>query len=281
MAFSFGQPAQAAPAAAQASPFSFGASTAPKPAAATGGGFSFGAPSQVPQPATGGGLFGGQNTNQQQQQQGGFGSSLFGQPAQQHGQQQQTQPQTSSLFGSTNASNHLFGQSQQQGQQQNKPAFSFANNNAGPSSNTNPLTLSQLGSQPPYQQQQNNLLQQSTGILGGAGASTSSVNARDQNSQKRLGIPVNDKLEAIRAAWDVRDIQSCRFLVSAVQMGEGQQNVLSSATSEQHYFYNAFPPNYVEESLKDPNFGRRQDATGPRHDAMWLQTLRENPDRSK
>lgn len=53
---------------------------------------------------------------------------------------------------------------------------------------------------------------------------------------------------------------------------------------EQFYFYNAIPlqpPGLVEMSLADPNFGRRSDAIGPRHDAMWLQTLRENPDRSK
>jgi nuclear pore complex protein Nup54 len=220
MAFSFGQPAQAAPSPAQSSPFSFGASTAQKPAT---GGFSFGAPSQAQQTSTGGGLFGSQNNTQQQQPQqqqqqqqqqpGGFGSSLFGQ---QPGQQS-SQPQSSSLFvNNSNTNGGLFGQQQQQ-PQQSKPAFSFAsNNNAGPSSNTNPMTLSQMGTQPSYQQQQqNNSLNQSTGFLGSAGAST---NLRDSTSQKRLGIPVNDKLEVIRAAWDVRDIQSCRFLVSTYEV---------------------------------------------------------------
>lgn len=211
MAFSFGQPAQAAPSPAQPSTFSFGASTAQKPAT---GGFSFGAPSQASQPSTGGGLFGSQNNTQQQQpqQQTGFGSSLFG--SQQSGQPT-SQPQTSSLFGNTsNTGGGLFGQQQAQ---QNKPTFSFAsNNNAGPSTSTNPMTLSQMGTQPSYQQQQhqNNSLNQSTGFLGSAGANT---NLKDSTSQKRLGIPVNDKLEAIRAAWNVRDIQSCRFLVSIDQ----------------------------------------------------------------
>jgi len=116
------------------------------------------------------------------------------------------------LFGnSNNNTSSLFGQQQHQQQQQN--TLSFGNNQAGTSNN--PLTLSQLGSQPSYQQTQNKPFQQSTGFLGaGAGASTSGTNGRDNNAQKRLGIPVNDKLEAIRAAWDVRDIQSCRFLVS-------------------------------------------------------------------
>lgn len=215
MAFSFGQPSQATSNPLQpSSGFSFGGSIAQKPQA-SGSGFSFGAPSQPQQqqPATGGGLFGEQNNaqqpQQQQQQAVNFGSSLFGNQG-----QQQPQPQTNSLFGnSTNnaTGSSLFANNQQQSQA--KPTFPFGNNNASTSTNPNPLTLSQLGTQPSYQQQQNKPLQQSTGVLGGAGSSTSGPNTRENNPQKRLGIPVNEKLEAIRAAWDVRDIQACRFLV--------------------------------------------------------------------
>ncbi|UZJ54952.1 hypothetical protein CBS101457_004272 [Exobasidium rhododendri] len=280
MAFSFGQPAQAASVPAQASSFSFGGTSTAQKTPANTAGFSFGAPAQAQQQLNAGGLFGGgsgsqlqqqqpqqqsssglfgnaNNQQQQQQQQGGFGSSLFGNA----GPQQQPRPP----FGMSNNNNtnnnttgNLFGTSQQQQQQQQQPAF--GNNQA---TGSNPLTLSQLGSQPPYQQQQNRSLQQSNGFLGMAGASAGGATGKDNNAQKRLGIPVNDKLEAIRAAWDVRDLQACRFLF---------------------YFYNAIPQNMpalAEASLSNPNFCRRQDAVGPRHDAMWLQTLRENPDRSR
>lgn len=226
MAFSFGQPAQSASTSAQPAPsFSFGGANnaASKPA----GGFSFGAtPAQTQQQPqqSGSNLFGNlgqqqQSQQSQQPQQSGFGSSPFGQPA----QQQPQQGGTPSLFGGNTANNTgggLFGQSQQQNQQQsNKPAFSLGNTNTNPSTSANPLTLSQLNTQPSYQQQQmqNKPLQQSFGFQSsttGNTAGAANVANRDNNAQKRLGVMVNDKLEAIRAAWDVRDLQTCRFLVS-------------------------------------------------------------------
>lgn len=258
-----------------------------------GTGFSFGAPSanaQQSQPQTQGlfgastnqqqsqpqtqGLFGA-STNQQQQQppkpQGLFGSSttqqqpsgsLFGNPTQ---QQQQPQQQGSSLFGapaSGNTGSSLFGSqqpAQQQQQQQPQQAagglFGAANKPFGQPTQ-NPLTLSQLGGSTSY-----SLQQSKPGLFGSS--SVAPDGGASGGSNKRLGIPINDKLEQIRAAWDVQNIQTCHFL---------------------YYFYNSLPPNMpqlAEEAGRNPNFGRRQDALGPKHDALWLQTLRENPDRSK
>lgn len=55
-----------------------------------------------------------------------------------------------------------------------------------------------------------------SGMFGAGGAGqgpSSSVNATGAQD-KRLGILVNDKLEAIRAAWDMQNIQACQFMVS-------------------------------------------------------------------
>lgn len=60
----------------------------------------------------------------------------------------------------------------------------------------------------------------------------------------------------------------------------------------QTYFYNNIPPGVLPPGgpigaggggpfEANPNFGRRQDAVGPLHDALWEKAARENPDRTK
>ena len=160
--------------------------------------------------------------------------------------------------GLTMTSDSFKAQQQQQQQQQQTGGglFGSAPKPFGQPTQ-NPLTLSQLGGSTSY-----SLQQSKTGLFGGS-SSVAHDGGASGGSNKRLGVPINDKLELIRAAWDVQNIQTCNFL---------------------YYFYNSLPPNMpqlAEEASRNPNFGRRQDALGSKHDALWLQTLRENPDRSK
>ncbi|PWN93376.1 hypothetical protein FA10DRAFT_264034 [Acaromyces ingoldii] len=285
MAFSFGKPPGSAPATQTSTPgFSFGGNTAQQQQPQTGGGSLFGG-GQQQQPGQGGGGFsfgGAQNTTQQQppqqqqQQQsqaqmgqlgGGFsfGGTSSSQPQPQ--QQQNQQAGSGGLFGSTSQApgqqnnNSLFGApstlNNQPQQQQNSL---FASSTAGP------LTLSQLGGQPSYQL--NNQQQQQKGLGAppqGGQQQTQQQQQQQQQQQgnKRLGTPMNAKMEALRSAWNTQDIQVCQFLF---------------------YFYNALPPNVpglAEAVMANSNFGRRQDAVGPRHEALWARTLQENPDRSR
>lgn len=240
MAFSFGQPAATAgtsglpgnPGAPASSPFGFGGNAPQTQQQQPSNSLFGGQQQQSQQQQSGNSLFGGQ---QQQQQPA---NSLFGAQQQQpstslFGNSQQQQP-SSSLFGNApqqqQASASLFGNAPaQQQQQQTAPNTSLFGSQAtatgglfGTSTATakplfgqstsaaqqpNPLTLSQLGGPASYTQQP-----QQGGMASGTGLQ-SNMNALDTAS-RRLGLPLNDKIEQIRAAWDMQNIQTCRFLVS-------------------------------------------------------------------
>lgn len=206
MAFSFGQaPSTNATGTTGAASVSLGGtSQQSKPNA----GFSFGAANNTGQQSQSTSLFGNSSAQQQPAQ----SSSIFG--------AQQSAP--SNLFGAQqqNPQGSLFGpQSQQQPSQPQqtglgaKPLFGTQSAAAPSQAQNNPLTLSQLGGSAPYNQQQSQqqigkASTSTTALFGNASANTA-INSHD----KRLGIPVNDKVEAIRAAWDLHSIQSCQFLV--------------------------------------------------------------------
>ena len=154
---------------------------------AAGGAFSFGAKpatsnAQAPgtsAPSTGGGLFGG--------------GSLFGGNA--NAQQQNQQPgaaaggglfgqSTSGAAGGSGLAGSLFGGQQAQPQQQQQQSFQ----------------------QQQLQQSQQGSLAQSLAHGPGAGA-----------DPKKIGQPLNAKLEGVYKAWNTDNIASCKFLVSVLR----------------------------------------------------------------
>lgn len=246
MAFSFGAPSQ--PSAASTS----------NPAPPSGG-FSFGnsnnntaQPSTSNAPSSGGFSF-GQQQPQTQQPSGGlsFGQS---QTTQQQ-QPQQQQPSSGGFsFGQPQQSQPQQQQQQQQQNQQQQPTgFSFGQSQSQPQP------------QPQTQQPTSNPLGQSQFGVSQLGQSNANNNAI---ADKRLGSSLAPQFESIRQAWDSNNLQTCRFIT---------------------YFYNNIPPgslpvSYPPSTLspfdQNPNFGRRQDAVGPIHEALWSKAVRENPEPS-
>lgn len=248
MAFSFGTPA--APAAGTSGTsggFSFGATPAQqsqsKPAT---GGFSFGTPASQPAAApaapassTGGGLFGGFGTSQ---------PAASAAPA-----AQAPAASTGGLFSfgakpTTTAqpqapsTGGLFGSTTSTTTQPASSGFSFG---------------APTQSQP---------AQPSTSLFGAPASSFATTSAQQplastqppqpsQPSQpdKKLGLPLSAQIESIRAAYDTSNAAHCRFA---------------------YYFYN----NAGSASNLKLVSGRRADAVGPQHDALWAAAVRENPD---
>ncbi|PWN24083.1 hypothetical protein BCV69DRAFT_19733 [Microstroma glucosiphilum] len=265
MAFSFGAPASTSQQGTAAQPST--------------GGFSFGNAStsqpqqpQQQQPSTSGFSFGSSNQQQQQPNAGGAtgttGGFSFGQPQQQQQAGQQSSTATTSggfgsgLFGGGGGASSSLNQSQAP-----KPSgFSFGN------STTQQQPQQQNQSQ--SQQQQNQLGQSQFGVSQLGTSTSGQQQQQQQQSQqqdKRLGASLNQKMEAVRLAWDTNNLQTCRFMT---------------------YFYNNIPQGIMPPAgpagaggggpfESNPNFGRRQDAVGPVHDALWERASRENPDRTR
>ncbi|EST05835.1 Nucleoporin FG repeat [Kalmanozyma brasiliensis GHG001] len=248
MAFSFGTPA--APAAGTSGTsggFSFGTTPAQqqqqqqKPAT---GGFSFGTPASQPAaapaaPAATGGLF------------GGFGSS---QPAASAAPAAQApaastgglfsfgaKPTTTAAPASTTGG--LFGNTTTTTQPASS-GFSFGA----------PATTQSQPAQP------------STSLFGAPASSFATTSAQQPLTQtslpqpaqpsqpdKKLGASLCASIESIRAAYDTSNAAHCRFV---------------------YYFYN----NAGSASNLKLVSGRRADAVGPTHDALWAAAVRENPD---
>ncbi|KAF8888866.1 nucleoporin complex subunit 54-domain-containing protein [Infundibulicybe gibba] len=220
---------------------------------ATGGGLFGGAnQQQQQQPAGGGGLFGGGNT-----QTGGAGGGLFGAPKPGlFGAQQQPNSlsiNTNTGGGSTNP-NPLFGSSlgqpQQQQQQQQPGSFFqtqpqrslFDQSNSGAN---NPLTMSALGVPGAMNGPTNSLLAR---VQGGTAASQHQADPQVQFAR------LTERIEAVHQAWDPAS-PKCRF---------------------QHNFYNLVEPHTVgctraHQTLPILRYGKRQCARTPiRHDSSSL-----------
>ncbi|KDN52326.1 hypothetical protein K437DRAFT_254309 [Tilletiaria anomala UBC 951] len=239
-AFSFGKPAvtSAAPSAVGTSTFSFGAPAAQQQQQQAQPGQQQQQPSQQPA-TTGGSLF---SFGGSQPAGGTLGGGLLGQPQPQQNQASQP-PASGGLFGSSKTSaapttGSLFGQT--------------STNSAGTSLFGQNQQLQQSGALQPQQlqqpQQQTVQTQQA-----GLGASTSSAAV----DPRKLGQPLNAQLEAVYKAWDTSDIASCKF---------------------RHYFYNNVGEQAIESLAGNPYAGRRPDAVGREHDALWNAAVSQNSD---